>query len=1069
MKQLFKFAAVAFAIVAAASCAKEVSGVGPEAELETVTLTAEIDNTKAVVATDGKVLWQTGDKIAVWVGSTKYEMDLVSGEGTTSAVFKGEIPAGSEIAAAAYPASQAGTEAGTVQPKTVQTIASGATCDPEAVVMTASAPVKGVISFKNACGGVRVTVAEGVNSMAIYYAEDEVNVSLPGAAGTYDMLLPVNDYGEALFVENTETASNGIVFTNGLNIERSTIANLGTPELKPCMLVADPVSLQAYLAAPETAGYITRDIDLKDVTITPCESFGNVLNGLGHSIINWKSSTGLIQSNSGTVKDIVIAESCSFTPGADDFAPFVINNTGSLSGLTNNGGITVGSAAVANSATMAVAGVAARSEGSISACNNNGSISIVAGTALKALYLGGVAGMTKGILEECENTGDFEYKLTEAGGYKSTLIGGVAAYCANKVTDCKNSGNLVMNAKYFSEAVPMEVYDGSNSTCLVSVMMGGIIGGGAQKSATDSDFIAIDCSNSGDITFSVTDPMTSGCVTVNSRHCFGGIVGDGSGRVYGTAPGNTFNKGDISVSLTCPDGTFKYGAGTLTTYIGGIAGSNYFSKTQSEMGIDYCENFGNIDYLDQNTHTTTHTAAGIVGWPGTESSCTSTTSECVNNGDLNINSTAELRIGGIQGGSGRIDKCTNNGDITVVNATATAQIGGIAGFHSGGYALNAVKNYGDISCDSDLTKGGAGGLAGKFGNSAMTLCEKSAVNCNITVKDSAYGGMVIGAFNGTTKVITCGTIAVKGSFNGEALTEDNCKDHLHGAFNYTEGKHIINVTYGDASSDDPSGGTGEPSVIKIMSFNIRHTGEAADTGDLLWDNRKEAVLNMILSEMPDIIGMQECDKTQKDWLMEQIEGEGHDYYKHVYPGGNKCIFFKLSTMGYTSGTSGLFYHSDTPNVSSKWDGMSSSRVTAWIPLVDKNTGRKIYYFNTHTDASSGHDDIRKREAELNVAQIQKICPPNSVQIISGDMNTANPECHAPFYPYFESSRTAPETDNYPTFNGFGKYDLTTGHYLDYIYVHGASKLIRHRTLVSEGYGVKYISDHWPVVLECEIK
>ena len=1060
---LFILSAIALLAV---SCTKE-SKEKPEGGLVPATFNATLtpfgEQTKATLQTDGKVVWANGDKIAVYDGYEMREFTLASGSGTANAVFKGEVEKNAKSFEGTYPYSAAFVKS-TTPDISEQKILSGQLVDPAALTSKAEAVAKdGTMNFKPCVGLLKFTASaatEIVFSGKLSGKEDRsYKISCPSGGSFFAAVMP-GEYSGASVISGNRRKT----FESGLTIKANQFLNIGkVSDWSQTVTIKDCAELNAFLANPSGNASLTADIDAS-AGITPAATFAATLDGCGHIIKNWTSSKGLVGSNSGAIRNLTIDKSCSFTPSAEDFAPFANSNSGILENLVNEAKITVSDAALSSKENIAIAGIAARSEKELVKCVNKGEIVYAATGETRGLYLGGVVGMTKAGLSACDNDGDITY--TVSGGYRTTLFGGIAAYCAGPMVKCRNTGNLAMSAGYLAKCVPMEIYDGTNSFSLASLIMGGVVGGGASKTASTSDFSAEDCINNGSISFALTDPVASGCETVNTktRHCIGGLVGDGSGPISGSVAGSSLNNGDITVSLTCTAGTFTYNGGALTTYIGGIAGAGYLYKAQNGMDITNCENLGKISYTDQNTQTTSHTVGGIVGWPGSESTCTSSTAYCTNNGNITINTNAELRAAGIQGGSGKVDCCTNNGDINVVKATKSAQVGGIVGFHSNGYLLNGVVNRGDIRCDEVVSEGGVGAIAGKLGNSAMTICANSAVNCKMTVANGCSAGMVIGGFNGSTKAITCGNVAIRGSFNGTTLTETNFRDYLHGTYNYSADKHTINATFGDAP--EPVSAT-----VKIMSFNIRHTGEASDTGDKNWEVRKTAVLKMILEEMPDLLGVQECDKTQKDWLMEQIEGEGHDYYKHVYPGGNKCIFYKLSTMGYTSGTSGLFYHSDTPDVSSKWEGMTSSRVTAWIPVVEKTTGKAIYYFNTHTDASSGdiHDAIRVKEAELNVKMAKKLSSPSAVVIISGDMNTAKPEAHAPFSPYFVSSRTAPETDNYPTFNGFGKYDLTTGEYLDYIYVHNASKLIRHRTLVGEGYGVKYISDHWPVVLEFEVK
>ena len=73
MKKTFKFFAAALAIVAAASCAKEISNdntdIAPEQELVHKVFSASLNvdpETKSTLYTDGKTVhWTEGDRIAV--------------------------------------------------------------------------------------------------------------------------------------------------------------------------------------------------------------------------------------------------------------------------------------------------------------------------------------------------------------------------------------------------------------------------------------------------------------------------------------------------------------------------------------------------------------------------------------------------------------------------------------------------------------------------------------------------------------------------------------------------------------------------------------------------------------------------------------------------------------------------------------------------------------------------------------------------------------------------------------------------------------------------------------------
>lgn len=109
MKKSFNYlfgACIATALLA--SCTKEpapeTTVVPEQQDMVEVSLSASQAVTKTSMAADGKVLWSTGDQIAVTYSNGTYTFDLVSGANETTASFKGMIPVGSgDPISATYP------------------------------------------------------------------------------------------------------------------------------------------------------------------------------------------------------------------------------------------------------------------------------------------------------------------------------------------------------------------------------------------------------------------------------------------------------------------------------------------------------------------------------------------------------------------------------------------------------------------------------------------------------------------------------------------------------------------------------------------------------------------------------------------------------------------------------------------------------------------------------------------------------------------------------------------------------------------------------------------------------
>ena len=68
---------------------------------------------------------------------------------------------------------------------------------------------------------------------------------------------------------------------------------------------------------------------------------------------------------------------------------------------------------------------------------------------------------------------------------------------------------------------------------------------------------------------------------------------------------------------------------------------------------------------------------------------------------------------------------------------------------------------------------------------------------------------------------------------------------------------------------------GRREKIRVMSFNVRHVGEVADTGVLHWDCRKESIIRMFEDLHPDIITLQEAHREQYDYIIAHLPGYGH--------------------------------------------------------------------------------------------------------------------------------------------------------------------------------------------------
>ena len=240
-------------------------------------------------------------------------------------------------------------------------------------------------------------------------------------------------------------------------------------------------------------------------------------------------------------------------------------------------------------------------------------------------------------------------------------------------------------------------------------------------------------------------------------------------------------------------------------------------------------------------------------------------------------------------------------------------------------------------------------------------------------------------------------------------------------------------------------------TLKVMSFNIRHTGEASDTGDKAWSARRDPVVKMFQYEIPDIVGFQEATTEQVNYLQEKLPE-----YAFIAPGNNKCIMYRKDR--FTKMKNGQFWLCETPAKQAiGWDA-GGYRMTAWVQLKEKDSNQILFFFDTHLDVDG--KNARINGAALIVDQMKMICGSSAAQMVVGDMNTSEDACLSKYGEFLVNARTAsPDTDDKGTFNGW-KTTVSTQS-IDYIFARNVTPL-KYETLSGTGYGVPVLSDHNPI-------
>jgi|AntDeeMinimDraft_4_1070355.scaffolds.fasta_scaffold00019_66 endonuclease/exonuclease/phosphatase family metal-dependent hydrolase len=246
-----------------------------------------------------------------------------------------------------------------------------------------------------------------------------------------------------------------------------------------------------------------------------------------------------------------------------------------------------------------------------------------------------------------------------------------------------------------------------------------------------------------------------------------------------------------------------------------------------------------------------------------------------------------------------------------------------------------------------------------------------------------------------------------------------------------------------------------------MSYNVRY--DTPEDGDDVWDERRDAVADVVRSRRPDIVGYQEPLPHQLADLRERLPA-----YEIVGRGRNADGSGERSPIGFRRDRFSMldretFWLSETPENpgSVGWDA-ELPRIATRLRLRDERTGRTLTHCNTHLD----YDGARARREAASL--LARRLDGDGATILTGDFN-----CEADSPPYrrlveggFRDARSASD------FSPFGPHTTRTDFgslhpdwIIDHVFVDGPLS-VRQCGICSEtDRRHQYPSDHLPVLAE----
>ena len=248
--------------------------------------------------------------------------------------------------------------------------------------------------------------------------------------------------------------------------------------------------------------------------------------------------------------------------------------------------------------------------------------------------------------------------------------------------------------------------------------------------------------------------------------------------------------------------------------------------------------------------------------------------------------------------------------------------------------------------------------------------------------------------------------------------------------------------------------------LNIMTYNVRYDNPDDNLNN--WQYRKDVAAEMIRTYQIDLIGTQEVLVNQLNDLLERLpefNAIGVGRQDGVEKGEYSAIFYNKERFEEIE--SGWFWLSETPEVagSKGWDG-ACERIATWAILKEKNSGKKLFFINTHLDHIG--KVARQEGVTLLLNQTKKLAKGLPI-IITGDFN-AEPESdvikHVLESGEFRDSRlVSPKVSGITgTYHAFGNIPVEKRSYIDYIFMTKDFNVRSYEVLPDKLNDI-FISDH----------
>ncbi len=254
-------------------------------------------------------------------------------------------------------------------------------------------------------------------------------------------------------------------------------------------------------------------------------------------------------------------------------------------------------------------------------------------------------------------------------------------------------------------------------------------------------------------------------------------------------------------------------------------------------------------------------------------------------------------------------------------------------------------------------------------------------------------------------------------------------------------------------------------TLRVATFNVRFPSPRDRENS--WESRRDLLVETVREMHADIIGTQDLDKTQGDYIVGKLPE--YTWFGIGSNGGSDqehCGIFYLKDK-YRVLESGNFWLSETPDRagSRSWD-ITIPRVVTWARFEDTATASTFSVYNVELPQRNQNDLARLNCVRMLRARLAEL-PATLPVVLTGDFNTrAGGMAYGILSPLLKDAWSAAAKKAGPegTFHSF--QGLESQARIDWILYRGFRRVIRAETVTRNEDG-KYPSDHYPVFAELE--